>query len=89
MGESVARNMQGWFKNINKRNLLYLVGGLHRCSGDARSHKHQVVYRSSSNTLSKEMIGNRLISRDTYGERTSVFSPTAIITASGPLSKRT
>jgi len=29
-------------KKINKRNLLHLVGCLHRCSNDARSHKHEV-----------------------------------------------
>lgn len=34
------------------------------------------------------MTGNRLISRDIYGEVINVLSPIAIITASGPLSKR-
>ena len=29
-------------KKVNKRNLLHLVGCLHRCSNDARSHKHQI-----------------------------------------------
>ena len=42
MGEFVARNMQSRFKQINiqinKRNMFHLVGCLHRCSNDARSH---------------------------------------------------
>jgi len=42
MGEFVARNMYTSCKNINKRNLLHLVGCLHRSSNDARSRQHQV-----------------------------------------------
>jgi hypothetical protein len=46
MGENIARNMQSWFKyinkKINKRKLLHIVGSLHRCINYARSHKHQV-----------------------------------------------
>jgi len=41
LGEFVTRNMYNWFKKINKRNLLHLVGCLHRCSNDVRSHKYQ------------------------------------------------
>jgi hypothetical protein len=29
------------FKKINTQKLLHLVGYLHRCINDARSHKHQ------------------------------------------------
>ena len=31
MGEFSAQNMYGWFKKINKQNLLHLVGCLHCC----------------------------------------------------------
>ena len=31
MREFVARNMNSWFEKINKRNVLHLVGCLHRC----------------------------------------------------------
>lgn len=53
-----------------------------------KNFEDNFVYRRSTNTLSKEMTGNRLISRDSYGEGINVFSPIAIITASGPLSRR-
>jgi len=41
---------------INKRSLLHLVGCLHRCSNDARSHKHQVhkCQTGKRNTLIQE-----------------------------------
>ena len=42
MGEIFARNMQSWFKKINKRNFLHLVGCLHLFSSDARSHKNNI-----------------------------------------------
>jgi len=28
---------------MNKRNLLHLVGCLHRCSNDAQSHQRQII----------------------------------------------
>jgi len=42
MGEFVVRNMKSWFKKINKRDLLHLVGCLYRCSNHARSHESQI-----------------------------------------------
>ena len=64
MGEFVARNMQSWFEKINKRNLLYLVGCLHRCSNDARSHEHQVLLNHLMgfvlSTKCSHLIGNKL-----------------------------
>jgi hypothetical protein len=35
-------------KRLIKRNLLHLVGCLHHCSSDARSHKHQVCKKKNS-----------------------------------------
>jgi len=42
MGEIIARNMLSWLKLLIKLLLLHLVGCLHYCISDERSHKHQL-----------------------------------------------
>jgi hypothetical protein len=53
-----------------------------------KNFEDNIVNRRSTNTLPKEMTDNRLIKRDSYGEWINVLSLIAIITASGPSSKR-
>jgi hypothetical protein len=81
MGENITQNMQRWFKNINKRKLLHLVGYLHHCINDARSHKHQVKKKICSNihifflTIALNFCGNENAMRRTRQKKTVNHAP--------------